>query len=133
MAVFLFSQKMTHNQSALNTVFLLNKEAFASLIQTRLVLKGKTYDAREHKGEVNWKLPFDDPITSRGHQGLILKVVDNLFGNNHPIFPTVDVPLFWEQILDISDSNCPKYSKIQFKTLQTYKRSRLYKCTINRR
>ena len=56
-----------YNQT-LNTVFLLNKEVFASVIHTRLVLKEKTYDAREHKGEVNWKLPYDDPMTSGGHQ-----------------------------------------------------------------
>ena len=111
-----------YNQTTLNPVFLLNKQAFASVIQTRLVLKEKTYDAREHKGEVDWKLPADDPMVSGGHQLLILTVVDNFFGNNHPIFPTIDVPLFLEQLLDISDSNCPKHSKKQFRTLQTYKR-----------
>ena len=57
-----------YNQTTLNTVFLLNKEAFASVIHTRLVLKEKTYKAREHKGEVNWKLPSDDPMISGGHQ-----------------------------------------------------------------
>ena len=35
-----------YNQTASNTVILLIKEAFASLVQTRLVLEGKTYDAR---------------------------------------------------------------------------------------
>ena len=57
-----------YNQTTLNTVFLLNKEAFASVIHTRLVLKEKIYDAREHKDEVNWKLPSDDPMISGGHQ-----------------------------------------------------------------
>ena len=84
-----------YNQTTLNPVFLLNKQAFASVIQTRLVLKEKTYDAREHKGEVDWKLIADDPMISGGHQLLILTVVDNFFGNNHPIFPTIDVPLFF--------------------------------------
>ena len=53
-----------NNQTTLNTVILLNKDDFASLVQTRPVLEGKTYDAREHKDEVNWKLPFDDPMIS---------------------------------------------------------------------
>ena len=91
-------------QTALNNVILLNKEAFASLLQTRLVLRGKTFDTREHRCEVNWKLPFNYPIISGGHKWLILTVVDNFF---------------WKQPPDISDGRCSSFFGNNYSTFPT--------------